>query len=212
MAGAGCSEDVPSVIYPIVGKPGGGQGSHQIAHPLGGRKPERGKVLDEGGVLRFCVSGMSRDENIDKARDETIAELKAALGELEGGAELSRFTGGHGLMSRVFAFEWHEPALSIDFRLPYALVLAEEEEQKDADAEIGAAIRMALLLLSVWGDGAWDGEGTVTSVWADGNGVGYSVRDGEGNTVDAGDDWSGLLRRLESALPEGEEPLDIIWP
>ena len=153
---------------------------------------------------------MSRNEDIDKAREETIAELKAALGELEGGAELSRFTGGHGLMSRVFAFEWRDPALAIDFRLPYALVLAEEEEQKDADAEIGAAMRMALLLLSVGGDG--DGEGTVTSVWADGNGVGYSVRDGEGNTVDAGDDWSGLVRRLESALPEREEPLDIIWP
>ena len=156
------------------------------------------------------MAGMSRNENIDEARAETIAELRAALGELEGGAELSRFTGGHGLMSRVFAFEWRNPALAIDFRLPYALVLAEEEEQKDADAEIGAAIRMALLLLSVGGDE--DGAGTVTSVWADGNGVGYSVLDGEGNTVEAGDDWSGLLRRLESALPEGEEPLDIIWP
>lgn len=155
---------------------------------------------------------MSRNENIDEARDGTIAELRAALGELESGAELSRFTDGHGLMSRVFAFEWRDPALSIDFRLPYALVLAEEEEQKDADAEIGAAIRMALLLLSVGVDKDGDGEGVVTSVWADGTGVGYSVCDGEGNTVDDGDDWSGLVRRLESALPEGEEPLDIIWP
>ena len=148
----------------------------------------------------------------DETRAESAAELRAALAELEGGEGLSRFVGGHGLMSRVFEFRWEEPALQIDFRLPYGRVLVDEEEQKGDDAEIGAAIRMAMLLLTVEGlkDGSLDGLGA--SVWADGNGVGYSIIDGEGNMVDAGDDWTGLVRRLETALPEGDESLSIIWP
>lgn len=152
------------------------------------------------------------DENIDETRYGTIAELQAALAELEGGAELSRFTGGHGLMSRVFEFRWSEPALEIDFRLPYARVLAEEEEQREADAEIGAALRMAILLLTVEGAKEAGFDGLRASVWADSDGVGYSIRDGEDNAVDGGDDWSGLVRRLETALPEGREELSIIWP
>ena len=151
-------------------------------------------------------------EDDRESRDETIAELRAALAELEGGEGLSRFTGGHGLMSRVFEFRWSGPALEIDFRLPYALVLADEDVQRAADAEIGAAIRMAILLLSVEGskDGIFEGVGA--SVWADGNGVGYSLRDGEGNAVDGASDWTGLVRRLETALPEGMDDVSIIWP
>lgn len=162
--------------------------------------------------MAFGKLGESMNGNIDEARIGTVAELKAALDELEGGEGLSRFVGGHGLMSRVFEFRWEEPALQIDFPLPYGRVLADEEEQKADDAEIGAAIRMAMLLLTVEGlkNGSLDGLGA--SVWADGKGVGYSIVDGEGNAVDAGDDWTGLVRRLETALPEGEESLAIIWP
>ncbi len=147
-----------------------------------------------------------------ETREETLAELRTALAKLESGGELLRFVGGHGLMSRVFQFEWSEPALKIDFRLPYALVLADEEEQRAADAEIGAAIRMAILLLTI--ENMKDGglEGLDTSVWADANGVGYSIRDGEGEVMDSGEDWSGLVHRLETALPEGGEDLAIIWP
>ena len=152
------------------------------------------------------------NENIDETRNGTIAELQAALAELEAGRELPGFTGGHGLMSRVFEFRWSEPALDIDFRLPYALVLADEEDQQAADAEIGAAIRMAILLLTVEGLKNAGFEGSSASVWADANGVGYSIRDAEGNEVEDGDDWSGLVRRLESALPEGKADLSIIWP
>ncbi len=74
-------------------------------------------------------------------REDVIAELRAALVELEGGAGLSLFVGGHGLMSRRFEFSWSEPTLDINFQLPYARVLADEESQKEDDAEIGAAIR-----------------------------------------------------------------------
>ena len=152
------------------------------------------------------------DDNTAETRKGTIAALNAALEELESGEGLSRFVDGHGLMSRRFEFEWREPKLEIDFRLPYARVLADEESQQDDDSEIGAAIRMAILLLTVDGEKADDIEGMSLSVWVDENGAGYSIRDAEGEVVDSGDDWSGLVHRLESALPEGEESLSVIWP
>ena len=148
----------------------------------------------------------------NEKREGTVAELQAALDELDGGEGLSRFVGGHGLMSRLFEFRWNEPALEIDFRLPYARVLADEDGQREDDVEIGAAIRMAILLLTVEGMKGESLEGLGVSVWADENGVGYSIRDGEGNEVDSGDDWSGIVHRLESALPEGRESMSIIWP
>ena len=152
------------------------------------------------------------DDNVAEKREATIAALNAALAELEAGEGLSRFVGGHGFMSRRFEFDWREPTLEIDFRLPYARVLADEESQQDDDAEIGAAIRMAILLLTVDGEKANDINGMSLSVWVDENGAGYSIRDAEGEVVDSGDDWSGLVHRLESALPEGEESLSVIWP
>jgi len=151
-------------------------------------------------------------DNTAETRKGTIAALNAALEELESGEGLSRFLDGHGLMSRRFEFEWREPKLEIDFRLPYARVLADEESQQDDDAEVGAAIRMAILLLTVDGEKADDIDGMSLSVWVDENGAGYSIRDAEGEVVDSGDDWSGLVHRLESALPEGEESLSVIWP
>lgn len=152
------------------------------------------------------------DDNAMETREETIAELSAALAELEGGEGLSRFVGGHGFMSRRFEFDWREPKLEIDFRLPYARVLSDEESQKGDDYEIGAAIRMAMLLLTVEGERADGDDGLALSVWVDENGTGYSIRDGQGELVDSGDDWSGLVHRLESALPEGEAGLSVIWP
>ncbi len=78
-------------------------------------------------------------------------ELKAALEELESGEGLSRFVGGHGLMSRMFKFSRSEPTLEIDFRLPYARVLMDEESQNADEAENSMAARMATLLLTVEG-------------------------------------------------------------
>ena len=152
------------------------------------------------------------EDNATETKEGAISALNAALAELEGGQGLSRFVGGHGLMSRRFEFGWSEPALEIDFRLPYARVLSDEESQKKDDDEVGAAIRMAILLLTVEGRKVADAEQMALSVWLDESGAGYSIRDGQGETVDSGDDWSGLVRRLESALPEGREDLAVIWP
>lgn len=144
--------------------------------------------------------------------DETLAELSAALGELERGEELSRFVGGHGCMSLRFEFDWRAPGLEIRFRLPYARVLDDEEKHQADQAEIGAAIRMAMLLLTVGNRPIEGAEGMALSVWADGEGAGYSIMDAEGETVDSGDDWAGLVHRLEALLSDGEESLAVIWP
>ena len=88
---------------------------------------------------------------MEEKRDEAVAELRAVLEELEQGEPLSHFIGGHGLMSRLFEFKWDEPPVEIDFSLPYARVLSDEDAQEADNAEIGAAIRMALLLLTVEG-------------------------------------------------------------
>ena len=145
-------------------------------------------------------------------REDAIAELRAALGELESGEGLSRFVGGHGLMSRLFEFQWNEPALEIDFRLPYARVLAEEESQKEDDAEIGAAIRMAILLLTVVAEGKllFDGEAALF-VSADEDGASYSITGPNGEMVDAGDDWASLVERLNAVISDDGD-IQVIWP
>ena len=145
-------------------------------------------------------------------REDAIAELRAALGELESGEGLSRFVGGHGLMSCLFEFQWNEPALEIDFRLPYARVLAEEESQKEDDAEIGAAIRMAILLLTVAAEGKllFDGEAALY-VSADEDGASYSIKGPNGEMVDAGDDWASLVERLNAVISDGGD-IQVIWP
>ena len=145
-------------------------------------------------------------------REDAIAELRAALGELESGEGLSRFVGGHGLMSCLFEFQWNEPALEIDFRLPYARVLAEEESQKEDDAEIGAAIRMAILLLTVAAEGKllFDGEAALY-VSADEDGASYSIKGPNGEMVDAGDDWASLVERLNAGISDDGD-IQVIWP
>ena len=99
------------------------------------------------GLSIIKIRGKTMDDNSAEKREETIAELNAALAELEDGEGLSRF-----------------------------------------------------------------GDGMSVSVWVDESGAGYSILDGQGELVDSGDDWSGLVHRLESALPEGEESLAVIWP
>ena len=147
-------------------------------------------------------------------REDAVAELRAALGELESGEGLSRFVGGHGLMSCLFRFEfdWREPTLEIDFRLPYARVLAEEESQKEDDAEIGAAIRMAILLLTVAAEGKllFDGEAALY-VSADEDGASYSIKGPNGEMVDAGDDWASLVERLNAVISDDGD-IQVIWP
>ena len=109
--------------------------------------------------------------NIKEIREESIAELKAALEELESGEGLSRFVGGHGLMSRMFEFSRSEPTLEIDFRLPYARVLMDEESQKADEAENS----MAILLLTAEGQKSESPEKLSLNVWSKEEGTGYAL-------------------------------------
>ena len=146
-------------------------------------------------------------------QEETINELKAALAELESEEGLGMFVEGHGLQSRSFAFSWQADGLEIDYNLPYARVLSDEDAQKLDAARIGAAIRLAILLLAALSSGALlhDGEATL-SVTADETGASYSIVDTDGEVVDSGEKWEPLIARLETDLPAADDDFQVIWP
>ena len=93
------------------------------------------------------------DEDMEEKRIEAIAALENALEEIESGGGLSTFVEGHGLQSHRFRFEWSEPLLHISYDLPTGRVLSSEDDQKADDAEVGAAIRLALVLLRAFENG-----------------------------------------------------------
>ena len=150
---------------------------------------------------------------MEDKRQEMIDALRAAMAEMESEEGLVSFIEGHGLQSRVFALSWQSDTLRIDFRLPFARVLSDEEEQELDKARIGAAIRLAVLLLNSDEAGKLlqDGESTI-SVYADDSGAGYSVVDADGAEVDSGEGFEPLVARLESSLDSEEGHLTIIWP
>ncbi len=145
---------------------------------------------------------------MDNDREAVLAELAAALASLEGGGPPAPFLGGHGIQSRLFEFAWSDPALEIDFRLPWGLALDDEEPRRARDAEVGAAIRLAMLLLQA--PAAEDG-GRM-AIAADSRGVSYSVFAQDGSLEDAGDDWEPLVRRLETNLADPASAATVFWP
>ena len=146
---------------------------------------------------------------IESRRAAALAELKAAFAELESGQGLTRLVGGHGIQSRVFEFEWDEPALGIRFRLPYARVLSDEETQKEDDEEIGAAIRMAMFLLTTAEHR--ESESRI-EVSCDERGTAYAVYSAAGELEDSGTAGAPLVKRFETEFGAASEPLAIIWP
>ena len=149
------------------------------------------------------------EDSIEAKRVEAVEELKAAFAELESGEGLTHFVGGHGIQSRVFEFAWSDPALEISFRIPYARVLSDEAAQKEDDEEIGAAIRMAILLLTAVGHME---PGTRIEVSCDDHGTAYAVYAADGDVEDTGADWAPLVKRFETEFGTAAEPLSIIWP
>ena len=152
---------------------------------------------------------MENEEDMTTKRAEAVEELRAAFAEIESGEGLTRLVGGHGIQSRVFEFEWSEPALEISFRIPYARVLSDEASQKGDDEEIGAAIRMAILLLTT--AGRMESVSKI-EVSCDDRGTTYAVYGAEGELEDSGTDWGPLVKRFEAELGADSEPLSIIWP
>lgn len=148
------------------------------------------------------------DTVISQMREGAVADLKDAIAELEAGEELTRFIVGSGFQSRRFVFQWDDEKLSIDLRLPYARVLADEEVQLLDVMELGVAMRMAILLLSVPDSGE-----TRISVIADEDGVDYAVFDASGAEADVGEGWETLVARLERVCPAAEaENITVFWP
>ncbi len=152
---------------------------------------------------------MDFSELLDAKRAEAVEELRVAFAELESGEGLTRFVGGHGIQSRVFEYEWSDPALEISFRIPYARVLSDEATQKEDDEEIGAAIRMAILLLTT--AGRMESVSRI-EVSCDDRGTAYAVYSADGELEDSGTDWAPLVKRFEAEFGDAPESLSIIWP
>ena len=149
----------------------------------------------------------------DKTAEETVEELRAAIAELESDGGLERFVEGHGLQSRYFRFKWDSAHLAIDFRLPYARVLSDEESQAEDSASVGGALRLAILLILADDDGQLllEGESAI-SVSADDLGRHYTVTGADGGTLDSGDDWDSIIARLDSVFMNEADAVQIIWP
>ena len=152
---------------------------------------------------------MENENDTEAKRAEAVEELRAAFAEIGSGEGLMRLVGGHGIQSRVFEFEWSDPALEISFRIPYARVLSDEAAQKADDEEIGAAIRMAMLLLTT--AGRLESVSRI-EVSCDDRGTMYAVYGAEGELEDSGADWAPLVKRFEAELGDVSESLSIIWP
>ena len=151
------------------------------------------------------------NERIERA----MAELQAAIVELDSERGLERFVKGHGLQSRYFLFQWNSERLIIDFHLSYARVLTDEAAQAEDNARIALALRMALLLLSADREGQLLEEGEAElAVTAGETGYTYTITGKDGEAMDSGDDWNALIARLSTIYRD--EPDDggvqIIWP
>ena len=87
--------------------------------------------------------------------------------------------------------------------------LSDEASQKEDDEEIGAAIRMAILLLTTAGR---IGSASRMEVSCDDRGTTYAVFAADGELEDSGTDWAPLVKRFETELGDAPESLSIIWP
>jgi len=152
---------------------------------------------------------MENEKEMEARRTEALEELRAAAAELESGKELTHLVGGHGIQSRVFEFEWNEATLEISFRLPYARVLQSEASQKECNDEIGAAIRMAILLLTT---AERMESSSRLEVSCNERGTAYAVYSADGELEDSGTDWAPLVKQLAAELGDIPESLCIIWP
>ena len=155
------------------------------------------------------------DEIVTVSKDEAVTQLKTAIRELESGDGLTTLTGGHGLQSRTFEFSWTSPTLVISFTMPYARVLDDDDVRQEDDANIGAACRLAILLLESDAAGALLSEGeTAMHVSFDRfAGAYYQTTDDNGEIIDSDDDWTGLVARFERAFQSSDgDSVSIIWP
>lgn len=149
------------------------------------------------------------------AKDEAIARLKTAIHELESGEGLTDLVGGHGFQSRTFEFAWTTPTLEISLSMPYARVLSGDEARKEDDAAIGAACRLAILLIEADATGTLlaEGETSMTVEYDKLGGPGYQTTAPDGTLIDSAPDWAPLVARLErTCQSDATDPMSIIWP
>ena len=156
------------------------------------------------------------DEIVTVSKDEAVTQLKTAIRELGSGDGLTALTGGHGLQSRTFEFSWTSPTLAISFAMPYARVLDDDDVRQEDDANIGAACRLAILLIESDAAGALlsEGEAAMHVSFDRLAGAYYHTTDDNGEIIVSGDDWTDLVARFERVFQTNndQDALSIIWP
>lgn len=150
----------------------------------------------------------------DEQRAAILQELQDALDMLNTGEMPPAFVDGHGVQSLVFRFSWSDESLQIDIQLPCSRLLSGEELQETQKDDVGAALRMAILVLKADANEKLlrEGEKSIRITCTE-NGLAYMVLDEEGQVLEEEDDWTLLAARLETSFEEeGEESLVIFWP
>ena len=154
-------------------------------------------------------------ETADTAKTEAIGQLGTAIRELETGEDLTALVGGHGFQSRTFEFAWTTPTLEISLSMPYDRVFSGDETRQEDNAAIGAACRLAILLIEADAAGTLlaDGETSMSVTFDQLSGARFLTAGADGEIVDSGDDWSALVARMERVFPsDTPDALSIIWP
>ncbi len=150
------------------------------------------------------------NEEVKDRRAAALGELQVALEELESGEGLARFVGGHGIQSRTFEFSWSDPAREMDFRLPYMRVLGGEEQMESDNATIGAAIRVAMMLLMAEPESERIAR---VKVVCDDRSTVYQIFSSDGSLVDSGVGLDSLLSLVDTfQTPDNLESMTIIMP
>ena len=92
--------------------------------------------------------------------------------------------------------------------------MSSNEDAQNLDAaRVGAAIRLAILLLASSSSGTLLHDGAASlSMTADDSGASYSIVGTDGEVVDSGEKWEPLIARLGTDLPSAADDFQIIWP
>ena len=156
-----------------------------------------------------AIGRIEMDVLNEDVREDTLMRLWNSLSELEAGHELSDFVVGHGFQSRHVEFFWEDESLLLSIYLPYGQVLALEETRKLSEMDLSVALRLALLLLNLSGEGS----NKLRVIWNE-FGLSYIFTNSEGELIEWGDDASRLVHMLH--LEVGQQKIDdgitVVWP
>ena len=149
-------------------------------------------------------SGLAEAMSVLTAWERHFAEPTGASGSDAAATEGETLTVG--VRGAVFAAErfvirCETARVSVDAEVSLGVAFAPPDAVERARGDALAVVRAALAALRVEASGRdWlpNDPASRLRIWADDDGTGYAVVDGEGGTCAGGDGWAGLVRLLEA--------------